>query len=124
MEPVSEAETVRSTPDRTHRPSLKAWCQLFGVLASLWLFAVVVGPYFETRIPTFDQIVQTIDSQDIDSGAYFYTEIKGSYQGEHYLRSSLEWAAPDQFGLTVPFMSGVALCLLILGLGFRFMPMK
>ena len=103
---------------------LKAWGQLLGVFVLLWLFATVVGPYFETRIPTFDKIVQTIDDAEIDSGAYFYTEIKGSYQGEHYLRNSLEWAAPDQFGLTLPFMSGIAICLLILWLGFRYMPMK
>lgn len=101
-----------------------AWGQLIGVFVGLWVFATVVGPYFETRIPAFDKIVQAIDKQDIDSGAYFYTEIKASYDGERYLRNAIELGAPDQIGLTLPFLSGIAICLLILWLGFRYMPMK
>lgn len=101
-----------------------AWGQLIGAFVGLWVFATVVGPYFETRIPTFNKIVQTIDKQDIDSGAYFYTEIKASYDGERYLRNAIELGAPDQIGLTLPFLSGIAICLLILWLGFRYMPMK
>lgn len=111
---------------RTQRPKRwwVAWGQLIGVFVGLWVFATVVGPYFETRIPTFDEIVKTIDKQDIDSGAYFYTEIKASYDGERYLRNAIELGAPDQIGLTLPFLSGIAICLLILWLGFRYMPMK
>ncbi len=102
----------------------KAWGQLIGVLAALWLFAMVVGPYFEKHIPVFDEIVRTIDKQDIDSGAYFYSEIKASEDGERYLRSSLELGAPDKIGLTLPFVSGIAICLLLLWLGFRYMPLE
>lgn len=118
------AEKKNAQPTSPRKSPLKAWGQLIGVMLCLWLFATVVGPYFETRIPTFDKIVQTIDKQDIDSGAYFYSEIKASYQGEHYLRDSLELAAPDQIGLTLPFLSGIAICLLLLWLGFRYMPLK
>ena len=110
----------------SHRPKRRwvAWGQLIGVLAALWVFAVAVGPYFETRIPIFNKIVQTIDKQDIDAGAYFYTEIKASYDGERYLRNAIELKAPDQIGLTLPFVSGIVICLLILWLGFRYMPME
>lgn len=119
---AAEDKTRQDT--RPTRNRLKAWGQLIGVFAALWLFATVVGPYFETRIPTFDKIVQTIDKQDIDSGAYFYTEIKASYDGERYLRNALELGVPDEIGLTLPFVSGIAICLLILWVGFRYMPME
>ena len=46
----------------------------------------------------------------------------GSYTGEKYLRQSLELAAPDQFGLTLPFISGIVSCLALLGLGFKYLP--
>ena len=122
MNAVAEDKEMQSAHPPKSR--LKAWGQLIGVFVALWLFAMVVGPYFETRIPTFDKIVQTIDKQDIDSGAYFYTEIKASYDGERYLRNALELGAPDQIGLTLPFVSGIVICLLILWLGFRYMPME
>ena len=58
-----------------------------------------------------DDIVRVIEENDIDSGAYFYTEIEGSYSGEKYLRQSLEMGDPDAFGLTWPFISGIVTCL-------------
>lgn len=122
MDVVAEDKEIENA--RSPKSRLKAWGQLIGVFVALWLFAMVVGPYFETRIPTFDKIVETIDKQDIDSGAYFYTEIKASYDGERYLRNALELGAPDQIGLTLPFVSGIVICLLILWLGFRYMPME
>lgn len=120
------ANAAKTELGRTQSPKRRwvAWGQLIGTFVALWVFAVVVGPYFETRIPTFDKIVETIDKQDIDSGAYFYTEIKASYDGERYLRNAIELGAPDQIGLTFPFLSGIAICLLILWFGFRYMPME
>jgi len=103
---------------------LKAWGQLISVFFLLWVFATVVGPWLETRIPTFNKIVETIEEQDIDSGAYFYSEIKGSYDGERYLRDALELGAPDEIGLTFSFVSGIVICLLLLWLGFRYMPVE
>jgi hypothetical protein len=103
---------------------IKAWGQLISVLLLLWVFGTVVGPWLETRIPTFDKIVETIEKHDIDSGAYFYSEIKGSYDGERYLRDALELGAPDEIGLTFSFVSGIVLCLVILWIGFRYMPLE
>ena len=107
-----------------HKSRLKAWGQLISVFLLLWVFGTVVGPWLETRIPTFDKIVETIEEQDIDSGAYFYSEIKGSYDGERYLRDALELGAPDEIGLTFSFVSGIVICLLLLWLGFRYMPVE
>ena len=100
----------------------KAWAILLSTFLCLWVFAVAVGPWLEKRIPVFDEIVKVIVAEDIDSGAYFYTEIKGSYDGERYLRDSLRRGDGKYFGLSWPFMSGIALCLAILIVGFRFMP--
>ena len=115
------------TPD-SERPRqkkrLKAWGQLISALCILWLFGTVVGPWLETRIPVFNKIVETIEKQDIDSNAYFYSEIKASYDAEPYLRSALEQGVPDQAGWTWPFISGIVICLVILWLGFRYMPME
>ena len=122
MAAITKDEAVGLKKRRKSR--LKAWGQLIGVFMLVWVFGTVVGPWLETRIPTFDKIVETIEKHDIDSGAYFYSEIKGSYDGERYLRDALELGAPDDIGLTLPFISGIVICLLILCLGFRYMPVE
>ena len=88
----------------------------------LWFFGVAIGPWLQHHIPGVDQIVQVIEEQDIDAGAYFYTEIEGSYAGGNYLRQAVKMGAPDQFGLTFPFLSGVFICLLLLFLGWKYLP--
>ena len=117
--------TKKTSPSKPQKKSrIKAWGQFLSVLLLLWVFGTVVGPWLETRIPTFNKIVETIEKHDIDSGAYFYSEIKGSYDGERYLRDALELGAPDDIGLTLPFVFGIILCFVILWLGFRYMPLE
>lgn len=109
----------------THQPKMpraKAWAILGLTFFSLWLFAMVVGPWLQHHIYGMDEIVRVIEENDIDAGAYFYTEIEGSYTGEKYLRQSLEMADPEQFGLTLSFISGIAACLVLLCLGFKYLP--
>ncbi len=113
---------AKTTTENRPMPRTKAWSILGLTFLSLWLFAVVVGPWLQHHIYGMDEIVQVIEENDIDSGAYFYTEIEGSYTGEKYLRQSLEMAAPDQFGLTLPFISGIVACLALLCVGFKYLP--
>ena len=111
--------------EKTNQPNMprgKAWGILGLTFLSLWIFAVAVGPWLQHHIYGMDEIVRVIEENDIDAGAYFYTEIEGSYTGEKYLRQSLELAAPDQFGLTLPFISGIVACLALLGFGFKYLP--
>jgi len=82
----------------------------------------VIGPWGQENIPVFREIVQVIDEQDINSNAYFYTEIEASYEGEQYLRESIEFAGHRDAKFNLIFMSGVLLSLVILYLGFRFLP--
>jgi len=103
------------------KSKIKAWGILLGTFAFLWVFGVGIGPWLQERIPVFHEIVEVIIAQDIDSGAYFYTEIKGSYDGESYLRGALR-QDKDHWGLTWPFIAGIVLCLTILAVGFRFLP--
>ena len=104
-------------------PRVRAWGLLIGGFVCVGLFAFVVGPWFEDKIPVYDQIVKVIEEQDINANAYFYSEIKGSYEGEQYLLESMKLAAPDQVGFTLPFVSCIVLCFVILGIGYRFLPM-
>lgn len=103
---------------------LKRWGSLAAWLAFIWFFGMYLGPFITDHVPTYQKIVQTIEERDIDSGAYFYTEIKASYEGERYLRQTLQIADPDEYGFTLSFISGIVLCILILALGYKFMPSK
>jgi hypothetical protein len=98
------------------------WIILLSVFTGLWVFAIHIGPWLETRIPVFNRIVDNMERQDIDSGAYFYTEIKASYEGERYLRSALELGAPDQTGFSLQFCLGIFICFLLLAVGFKYLP--
>jgi hypothetical protein len=113
---------MENTTDHRPMPRAKAWSILLGTFFMLWVFGVAVGPWLQHHIYSMDEIVQVIEENDIDSGAYFYTEIEGAYTGEKYLRQSLEMAAPDQFGLTLPFISGIVACLALLAIGFKCLP--
>jgi hypothetical protein len=109
---------VKKKPSR-----LRAWSMLVFGFFCVWLFAFIVGPWFQDKIPTYRQIIQVIEERDIDSGAYFYTEIEASYEGEQYLLESLKLSAPDEVGMTLPFVFSIVLCGVILWIGYRFLPM-
>ena len=114
-------DTQKETPDRP-MPRKKAWSILTLTFFSLWLFGAVIGPWLQHHIYTMDNIVQIIDENGIDSGAYYYTEIEGAYSGKAYLNQALQMARPDQFGLTWPFVSGIVACLALLAIGFKYLP--
>jgi hypothetical protein len=101
---------------------IRPWGILIVSCFLLWVFAFKIGPWIQESIPTFKQIVEVIEERDIDSTAYFYTGIEASYDGEQYLRESLEFSAPDEAGLTIPFLLGLFLCGIILWIGYRFLP--
>ena len=106
--------------------SRSGWRSLVSLLLGLmgiWVFAFIVGPWVQERIPIFKQIVQVAEDRDIDASAYFYSEINESYEGEQYLRESLKLGAPEQAGVTLPSLACIALCGIILWLGYRFLPM-
>ncbi len=111
-----------SLSDSKTMPRAKAWGVLVTTLFMLYIFAVAIGPWLQHHIYGMEGIVQVIEEQNIDAGAYFYTGIEGSYDGEKYLSQALVMAAPEHFGLTIPFMSGIFICFLLLAIGWRYLP--
>ena len=100
----------------------KGWTILCLVCAGLYLFAVKIGPWLQHKIWGMDRIVRTIEENNIDAGAYYYTEIEGAADGYQYLSQTLQTMAPDQYGLTLPVLLGLGLCLLILYFGMKSLP--
>ena len=104
-------------------PGWQRWGALALFLAAIWLFGAVIGPALQHKIPIMDQMVKIAEEQDIDMGAYFYTEIEASYDGERYLRDALQFSNPEgSGGFTWSFILSVVICLLMLALGFRYLP--
>ena len=87
----------------------------------IWVIGAT-GPWVQNSIPIYRQIVQVIEEQDINSNAYFYTEIEASYEGETYLRESIAFAGHKDAKWNLTLISVVALSLLIIGVGFWFLP--
>ena len=99
-----------------------SWVKLGIGFGLIWVFIFVIGPWAIDHIPMMRQIVQTIEERDINANAYFYTEIEGSYDGEQYLRNSLELSAPQEIGLTLPFILSIVICIVLLWVGYRYLP--
>ena len=102
---------------------LRSWGFLVTGFICVWVFAFVVGPWFQDNIPTLRKIVNVIEEREIDAGAYFYSENKESYEGEQYLLESLRLGIPEEVGFTLPFIGCIVLCGVILWIGYRYLPM-
>ncbi len=93
---------------------------MFFFLFLIWSFGWVIGPYIINLSPTYSKIVQIVEERDIDSAAYMYEESVGSYDGEYYLSDSFKHSGRNDYGPTKSFFFGMALCFVILGLGWRY----
>jgi hypothetical protein len=123
MSRFSEVTERKPDDDPPRRSRVRGWSLLICAFASIWLFATVAGPWLEKRIPVFNQIVETIEREDINANAYFYTDIKASYDGERYLRNAITLGDPGQSKVTWAFLSAIGLCIALLWLGYRYLPM-
>ena len=123
MSRFSEASEKNPNDDRPRRSRIWGWGVLAAAFFAFWVAATVVGPWLEKRIPVFNQIVETIEREDINANAYFYTDIKASYEGEQYLRDAISFGDPEQSRVTWAFLSAVGLCIALLWLGYRYLPM-
>jgi hypothetical protein len=108
------------TTDTVHTPAKHPWLIIISSLFVVWVFGWVIGPLLNDNIPIYRQIMQAADERDIDTSAYMYEENAGSYDAEYYLRDSFEHSGRDDYGTTLPFFAGMALCFIILGLGWRY----
>jgi hypothetical protein len=119
---MKKSENKDKLPEESHRFRAKPWLKLAFGFGLVWLFIFVICPWATDYIPLMPQIVQTIEERDINANAYFYTEIEASYDGEQYLRNSLELSAPQEIGLTLPFVLSIVLCILLLWIGYKYLP--
>lgn len=110
--------------EKNKKSWIKSWGIILGTLFLLWSFAFVIGPWGEKNIPVFKDITKVIESDNIDSTAYMYTEIEGAYYGERNLINSLRLKQPDKTGFTLQFMTGVFSCFALLWFGYKFLPME
>lgn len=109
----------RAKPKHTR---VKAWAVLISAFLFIYSFGVFIGPWLQRYIYGMDKIVQVIEENGIDAGAYYYTEIEAAHEGQQYLTQTLQLMAPEQYGLTLPFIAGIIICLLILYFGLRALP--
>ena len=106
------------------RSRFKSWFILISVLLLVGVFAFVAGPWFQHQVPFVDEMFTLIEEQDINSNAYFYTDIEAAYDGEKYLKNAIRLADEKEARFNIPFIFGLICCLLILWLGYRLMPME
>ena len=119
---MKKSKSTDKLPEESRLFRAGPWVKLAIGFGLVWVFAFVVGPWAIDHIPMMRQIVQTIEEKDINANAYFYTEIEGSYDGEQYLRKSLELSAPQEIGLTLPFVLSIVICILLLWIGYKYLP--
>ena len=104
----------------THNGETHPWGQLIFFMFLIWSFGWVIGPYINNNVPIYKEIIQVVEDRDIDSAAYMYEESVGSYDGEYYLSDSFKHSGREDYGSTKAFFSGMALCFIILGIGWRY----
>ena len=66
---------------------------LVGLLIGILLIVVFlfwVGPWFE-QMPLFHPIVELIEAQDIDAGAYYYTDIEEFAEAEFNINQAMTY---------------------------------
>ena len=110
------------TENNTTMSKKKGWIVMLSCLFMVYLFGVSIGPWLQHHIHGMDEIVTVMEESGIDGGAYYYTEIEGAADGYAYLDQSFQFLAPEHHGLTLPLISGIISCMLILYFGFRFLP--
>ncbi len=101
----------------------RGWAWLGFWVTLVCLFAFVVGPWLQTSLGPMDQISRIVEEQNIDAGAYYYTEIEASAGGQRYLKNALAFGDPPPgAGWNLSFFVCLLLCLLILVMGFKTLP--
>jgi hypothetical protein len=111
---------IKLTTETIHTPAKHPWLIIISALFVVWVFGWVIGPLLNDNIPIYRQIMQAADERDIDTSAYMYEESAGSYDAEYYLTDSFKHSGRDDYGPTFFFFTGVALCFIILALGWRY----
>lgn len=109
--------------ENTKTSKIKSWSILLLSVGLIAMFAFAVGPWFQKQVPIVDEMFTLIEERDINSNAYFYTDIEGAYDGEKYLKNAIRLSDEKEARFNIPFIAGMICCILILGLGYKYLPM-
>ena len=71
-------------------PPGKGLVGLFIGILLIVVFLYRVGPWLE-KLPLFHSIVEVIEANDIDAGAYYYTDIKEFADAEFNINPSMTY---------------------------------
>ena len=77
--------------EQKNSPIRKGWIGLLTGLVLIAVFLFWLGPWLE-RLPLFQPLVRLIDEQDIDAGAYYYTDIEEFADAEFNIRQAMTYA--------------------------------
>ncbi|MBU2514399.1 hypothetical protein KJ966_23950 [bacterium] len=119
---MNQNRSNNQQPGNRSSSRLKGWAAFLFCLSLLWGFTFYFGPWLRDSIPAAVEMTEIARERDIDTTAFFYAETKESYEGERYLREALDLAKPKGYGANGFFFLGIVLCILILAVGFHFMP--
>jgi hypothetical protein len=64
--------------DKPQMGLIKGWAVLLSVCCFVYLFAAKIGPWLLPHIWGLEKIAEVVEEQNIDAGAYYYTEIEGA----------------------------------------------
>ncbi len=101
---------------------LKGWIAFLVSIFLLWGFVFYLAPWIRDSIPIMKELTRVAEERDIDTTAFFYAENKEFYEGERYLRESLDFANPEGYGVSLFFILGIVCCFVILGIGYHLLP--
>ena len=76
----------------TSHPRRNAWLRLVGYALVLWGFFGFVGPRMVSMIPAWQRYCDVQESQGLDSGALYYTDVPVSLECERANRAAVEAA--------------------------------
>ena len=78
-------------PNEHHKSRLKGWLQLGVALFLVWTLTYVALPAITNSSTNFQKIAQFIDSSEIDTGQFYYTDVEIVTQAEMGARSTIEY---------------------------------
>lgn len=60
------------------------------VIACLWLFFAVIGPYITNNIPAWKRYNQIQEEQNLDSGALYYSNVPQTQEAAERTRQAVK----------------------------------
>lgn len=119
MKPNEESNNLDAV--RPHS-RFRGWAALLLWVFFIWAFMFYVGPWIRDNIPIMKDLMEVAREKDIDTTTFFYSETKEFYEAERYLRETLDLAEPNGYGVDGWFILGIVFCLVLLSIGYRFLP--